>query len=555
MKVAVISNHNSEIFSKFIRNDFSLMNSVGYGSLYSDFINPSSELHSFKPDYCLLLVDGKDLCTTLLDGVYNETTIDNFFKSIVRFQEQSPQTKILISNIDFFCKIDFQFNKPLVEIETAWERFLATYCDQEKLFRFDLKSIIALEGQHLFYDNLAWSFGGIKYTDKANRLIVKKFEEFVDIHRHGRKKCLVLDLDNTLWGGVVGETGSNGVTLARTGIGSNFYDFQVAVKNIKKSGIVLCICSKNNYDDAAEVFEKNDNCFLSLDDFVLTKINWENKYSNIQKIAEELNIGLDSIVFVDDSPIERDQVKTFLPTVAVPEFPNDDLMLSVFADEIYHKYFFPFEVTEEDAKKTQMYKEGFKRIESKNSFTDYEAYCLDLKSKIDIMLVDDSNVDRAFQLLQKTNQFNLTTKRHSIDLMKKMIVDERYQVYICKMSDRFGDNGLSCVVIVDNLSDVPVLDSFAMSCRVMGRFLEDSILDAVEEICLKSGKKRLGASFVPTKKNKPVEMFFERNGYAVTDNFESGEKKYLVDLSKRNKVKSCFYAEINISDEIKEYIK
>ncbi|NCU28946.1 MAG: FkbH, partial [Candidatus Moranbacteria bacterium] len=270
---------------------------------------------------------------------------------------------------------------------------------------------------------------------------------------------------------------------------------------------------KNNEEDAMEAIREHPDMVLREDDFVIIKANWERKPVNIQNIAKELNIGLDSLVFIDDNPIERESVKNALPEVNVPDFPKDTSMLESFAIEISKRYFPVLKLTDEDLKKTNQYKVEQKRNEIKQKSISIEEYLESLEMKKTFRQIDESDVTRAAQLTQKTNQFNLTTRRYTESDIWNMLKSEDHQVWIGELEDRFGSYGKVILAIVKLEENTAVVDTFLMSCRVMGRNIEKDFLSEIEKEMTLKGKTQIIAEYIPTPKNAVVKDFWGENDY------------------------------------------
>ena len=338
-----------------------------------------------------------------------------------------------------------------------------------------------------------------------------------------RKKCLILDLDNTLWGGIIGEDGLAGIKLGNTYPGNCFLDFQEYIKEIKETGVILAICSKNNHNDVKEVFDKQNSMILNYDDFAIIKTNWKNKSENITQIAKELNIGLDSMVFIDDSSFEREQVNRILPEVETPDFPNKPYLLINFIKEVYHKYFRIYNLTDEDKDKTKQYKENELRNKVLREPANYEEIIKELNIKISISENDKLHIPRIAQMTQKTNQFNLTTKRYTEQDIRRLM-DGNHLIFDASVSDKFGDNGITALAIVKINSETAHIDSFLLSCRILGRGIESNFL---KEILLKLKEKgilQITAIYIPTEKNIQTKDFYLKNGFVLTEKLAKSEK-------------------------------
>lgn len=355
-----------------------------------------------------------------------------------------------------------------------------------------------------------------------------------------RKKCIVLDLDNTLWGGILGEDGINGINLGEAYPGNAFQDFQKFLLNLSKNGIILTICSKNNESDVLEVWESNPNMILKKEHFATYRINWNNKADNIREIAEELNIGLDSMVFVDDNPTERELVKQMLPMVEVPDFPKHPYLYPEFAQNLVDNYFRIYALTNEDLSKTRQYKENAERAQFKQSFTNYQDYLKSLEMELTIERLSDFNIARFAQMTQKTNQFNLTTKRYTeTDLKVKEAGGSL--LYGLRVKDKFGDNGLTGLIIIDIEGQNAGIDSLLLSCRILGKEIEFEFVNYVISILKNKGINTLSAHYSKTNKNSQVSDFYDKLGFQPDKEPTEAEKKYNLDLNNFQYEKSHTY--------------
>lgn len=374
---------------------------------------------------------------------------------------------------------------------------------------------------------------------KSFKLWFNKKMEALDLKR---KKCIVLDCDNTLWGGVVGEDGTHGIKLGMDYPGICFYSFQNLLLELSQKGVILAVCSKNNLNDVQDVWKNNPNCLIN--DKVLSayRVNWQDKASNIKSIAEELNIGTDSFVFIDDNPLERGLVKEYLPEVEVPEFPTKPYDLISFFWEIYHCYFAVYELSNEDLKKTEQYKENFFRNESKKAFDNIEEYLKSLDIEIDIYSANESNIARIAQMTQKTNQFNLTTKRYTEEQIRDLIKNKA-SIFCANVKDKFGDNGITIACIITENQQELHLDSYLLSCRILGRDIEKITLLKILEEVSRGKNKSITAQFIPTKKNILATDFLDKSGFLLQETDNQGIKKYIFDTSKKIEIKDFYKVE------------
>ncbi|NMB33097.1 MAG: HAD-IIIC family phosphatase [Clostridium sp.] len=532
MKLSILSNINVDSLINKISMEYEVYQTEGYGVWLQEITNPNSGLYAFRPETVFIIVDGEEI----FKGLGVETGLEKTIKYIKEAADSNPEITFFISDIDIWQEEIRSAKSPSVgeEYERLWGEGLHRLSEQCKnVYIFGLKAIIQIIGREQFYSRKLWYLGGIKFTMKAERLLEQQIKRYINSLRGIKKKCLILDLDNTLWGGIVGEDGLEGIELSDYKEGARYKDFPKRLKEIKGLGVILAVVSKNNYEDAIKVFREHDHMVLAENDFVGLKINWDLKSNNIRALSEELNIGLDSFVFIDDNPVERESVKRELPQVAVPDFPEDTSMLSDFALEVYNSYFYTLDVTDEDIAKTKIYRENVKRKNAQRTSASYEEFLKSLDTKIKIKKIEPGDIRRVTQLVQKTNQFNLTTKRYSEQELLEMIGQNNIMGFAAYVSDKFGDNGLVCVAILRCKSDdVAELDTFLLSCRVMGRFIEDQIISYIESFCKGKGYKKLIGHYIPTKRNAPAKGLFDRLGYSLTDGGSESGEEYALDLGK-----------------------
>lgn len=342
-----------------------------------------------------------------------------------------------------------------------------------------------------------------------------------------RKKCLVLDLDNTLWGGVLGEKGLSNICLSGDYPGKAFHYWQEGLKELQRQGVMLAICSKNNFEDVEEVWAKRPDMVLKKEDFVAYRINWNDKATNLQELANELNIGLDAFVFVDDNPTERELIKQTLPMVAVPEFPNQPYGLPSLFQDIVQKYFSTYIVTFEDREKTNQYASNVKRSQAQATFVNYEDFLRSLEMKLTIEPINDISIVRAAQMTQKTNQFNLTTRRYMESDIRKMLLDGG-KGWTLSVEDKFGDNGITGLLI---MSADGVFDTMLMSCRILGKGIEKAFINYVLQQVKEDGLNNVVGLYIPTAKNGQVQDFWSNMGFSLIKTEDDGMCSYALDLN------------------------
>lgn len=363
---------------------------------------------------------------------------------------------------------------------------------------------------------------------------LKSYVAAIEIHilkNNGKlKKAIIFDCDNTLWKGIIGEDGMKNIDMSSNSkFGKPFNRIQQIAVYLSKRGIIVGICSKNNEQDVIDVFQNHPDMVLKEEHIVIKKVNWIDKASNLRAIAEELNIGIDSLVFVDDSNFEINLVKEQLPevlTIQVPTNSTDypDLLLK----NIYT--YFNLSLNSDDARKTEMYKQQFERENSKSAFTSIDDYLSSLEIKLDILKNDNTHTPRISQLTQKTNQFNLTTERYTETQIEQFTTTEL--VYAMFVKDKFGDNGLTGICIAkkdsNNLNNV-IIDSLLMSCRIIGRNIEFAFLNYIINDLQHYGYTSITALYKPTKKNAQVEDFYEKMGFNLEQKIDNN-KEYSLNI-------------------------
>lgn len=329
------------------------------------------------------------------------------------------------------------------------------------------------------------------------------------------KKALIFDCDNTLWRGIVGEDGTAGIDCSNgSKKGRAYYQVQRLALQLKKSGVLLGICSKNNINDVEEVFKTNRDMYLSLDDFVIKKVNWNNKADNLCEISQELNIGLDSLVFIDDSDFEINLIRETLPQVATFQVPSRSWEYPEMFEEVKSLFFNPFR-TNEDEIKTHIYQDQERRKNYSNQYDTLSDYLKALDIRINLHFNKEEILPRMAQMTQKTNQFNLTTKRYSEASMSRLIREKTFFVVAWNVQDKFGDNGITglAILLLDFEKSEVLVDSFLQSCRIIGRNIEFAVFDEIIKILKDRNFKTIRGTYVETSKNMQVKDFYDRLGF------------------------------------------
>ena len=329
------------------------------------------------------------------------------------------------------------------------------------------------------------------------------------------EKCLVLDLDNTCWGGVIGDDGLDGISIGvETAIAESYTSFQKYVKELKQRGVILAVCSKNDFQNAKEGFKHPDSV-LKFDDFTSFKSNWDPKHQNILDIAKEVNIGVDSLVFIDDNPVERDLVSSQVPSASVPNVGNDVIH---FIDHIDRNgYFEPISLLVDDINRNKYYEDNKKRSQEQSIFKSYDDFLVSLEMTAEIKSFSSIYLDRITQLTNKTNQFNLTTKRYTASEIENIVTSDEYIKIYGKLTDKYGDNGLIAISIGRINENQCHIDLWLMSCRVVKRDMEFAMLDELVRQCKEKGVLEIIGYFYQSDKNNMVFDLYEKFGFALND--------------------------------------
>lgn len=374
----------------------------------------------------------------------------------------------------------------------------------------DLDSRQRLVGIEHSGDARKWYLYRQPFTEEFWHEVADDLSMTLKRQRSAAKKCLVVDCDNTLWGGIVGEDGLEGIALGEDFPGSAFRDFQQQLLTLRSKGVVLAICSKNNEQDVWDVFDRHDGMVLKREHFVAHRINWHDKGVNIESIAKELNIGLDSIVFVDDSPIEIDFVRSSLPMVTCIQVPSDVARFPLSFNSF--RLFDREQVSAEDRVRSEMMLQERGRAVLGTSLS-AEEFTKALKLSVDFFEVKAEHLTRVTQLINKTNQFNLTTQRRTAGEVSNLLATPGVQMFAWRVADRFGDYGLVGVVILLRAADFIDIDTFLMSCRVLGRGIESAVFAAVAAYARLLNATKLRGRYVPTPKNSLVADLYRDHGF------------------------------------------
>jgi FkbH-like protein len=391
---------------------------------------------------------------------------------------------------------------------------------------FDLERLASRYGKDRILDPKMFYLARMEWSPGFLPVVAGELVRQVKAIRGLGKKCLVLDLDGTLWGGVVGEEGPSGLKIGPGDPeGEAYLDFHHKLKALQDRGILLALCSKNNRADVVEVFESRPEIPLKLADFAAMEIGWEPKHEGLRKIAAALNLGTDSLVFLDDNPAEVSLIRQMMPEVEAVLLPPDPAEYAGLLERM--DGFEKLEILEEDRRKAGQYRENRQRQELQATAGDLGSYLASLRTEVEIHLARREDLPRVHQLFTKTNQFNLTTERYSLAEVERFATSPACEMWVARAHDRFGDLGTIAVVLLKKVGRMATIDSFLLSCRAMGRGIETALMNHVKQRLVEDrGGLELRGRYLPTAKNKPVEHFYDEQGFRLLESSPSGERLF-----------------------------
>lgn len=500
----------------------------GYGQYNQDILDQSSKLYEFSPDITFMIIDTRSVLSTLFYTPYTipandrRTYIDKRvadFVNLVKTFKNRTGSKLVLTN----CSIPTYSPYGICEVRTEYglkemvydfnARLSDAFRSDPQVFLFDFNSFVAKYGEINVLDYRQFLVGDIKVSLSYIPHLAEELMGYVKANLGVNRKCIVLDLDNTLWGGIIGEDGFDRIDLSLKPPGMAFMEFQRVLLALYQRGVILAINSRNNEDEALRAIRDHPFMVLREEHFATMKINWSDKISNMKEIAQELNIGLDSIVYFDDDPINRELMSKAIPQIKTIDLPDDP---SLYASTLMQiNDFNTLVMTNEDRNRGEMYREEHKRTELKRSSSNLEDFLKQLEIRVTMKKANNFTIPRIAQLTLKTNQFNLTTRRYQEEDVETLAQDHTKLIGCAQTQDKFGDNGITGVYIVNknHVDKEWFIDTFLLSCRVMGRGIEDAMMGYILSKAKEEGVIKVKAEFIPTKKNKPCEQLLPNFGF------------------------------------------
>jgi FkbH-like protein len=489
-----------------------------FNQYQQEILDPASPLTAFRPEVIVIAVDHRSLG---LDDLASEpdalvsATVERFQQlwraGQERFTAAMVQFNFEVPEVDPFGSLSALLPGGRARVLQQLNLRLADAARAANVAVFDMNEAASLFGKQRWNDTAMWIAAKQYPAADAVPFLTRRLSAVIRAVCGLTSKCVVLDLDNTLWGGIIGEDGLTGIRLGGDAEGESYSAFHRYLLGLRQRGIPLAVCSKNNEADALSVFRQHPESVLREGDFAVFLANWEPKPDNLRRVAAMLNIGLDSLVFVDDNPMERNFIRQALPEVAVPELPEDP---AHYAEALHRTLLFEsLTFTDEDRHRAESYRQNAERATVAAASADVGQYLASLAMQVALRPFDDLNLPRIVQLINKTNQFNLTTKRTTAAEVEGWMRDPSCYTQFMRLKDRFGDSGLTGVLVAFHEGDRVRIDTWLMSCRVLGRKIEDAMLASVCAYARAVGARAVTGEYIATAKNAQVQALFPRFGF------------------------------------------
>ena len=512
-----------------------------YGQYLQELSDLDSDLHAFKPTAILVALDAHHLTAGITAGMDAGTA-----EAALTEMQDHIKKNWALARQSFRCPIIQQTALPLhlpvlgnnehrlpgsrSQFVTRLNAAMRSMAEAESVDILAIDDRAARDGIGKWHDAALWHRSKQEVSPIASPMYGDLVGRWLAAKQGRSFKCLVLDLDNTIWGGVIGDDGLEGIALGQgSPLGEAYTAFQEYARELARRGIILAVCSKNDEANALEPFEKHPDMVLKRADISSFIANWSNKADNIRAIAQELNIGLDALCFIDDNPFERNLVRQELPMVAVPEVSDDPTGYPVAVAD--GGYFEGLSVTDEDRERTSQYQGNKARDALKAAVTDLPSYLRGLEMELVWKPFDAIGMQRIVQLINKSNQFNLTTRRYTDEDIIAVIADPDAFGLQLRLTDRFGDNGIIAIIIGRLQQNMDLcIDTWLMSCRVLGRQVEPTTLNLIAQEAVKIGARRIVGDYIPTKKNGMVKDHYARLGFTLMNIDSAGGNRNILDL-------------------------
>jgi FkbH-like protein len=505
-----------------------------YDTVRQDVLDESSHLHASSPDIAILSLILEQLDPECINNGWSAEKVKNEIPELFNLTASRTNALIAVNTFvpPFYSKSGIASSSALSdqgEQIAGLNKLIKDYVKKHsnQFFLIDWERLVRVLGEDKSIDYRYWYMSRSRFKKDFLKLYANEIAKIIKALKGHTKKCLVLDCDNTLWGGVVGEDGLHGIKLDRNDYpGKIYYDFQMSVLHLIERGALVTLCSKNNEDDVWDVLDNHPSGLIKRNYLSGWRINWENKVDNITSLADELNIGIDSMVFVDDDPSECEMIRRYLPEVTVLQVPGKlyNYPHLLFKEGLFDALY----LSKEDRERPAMYQAEARRKREKVRFANLENYLASLELKATISPVKSHEIPRVAQLTQKTNQFNLTTRRYSEKDVTVFSNDPGCAVYTLSARDKYGDYGLTGVLIAKNENGKGIIDSLLLSCRILGRKLEVALVTyCIRKIEEEWDIAHWNAKYIPTVKNKQTADFWNKIGFTQVKNTSESKSYFL----------------------------
>ncbi len=514
---------------------------ASYDQVMQEALNPQSVLNLSTLDAILLALDFRALpfeTGAFGDPSRQEASVDRaieYVRAVRAGLAQGHGSPIIFQTLSpppepAFGSLDASMPGSSLAMLRAFNARLREWVAEGSDYLLDVEALADAVGTINWHDPVQWNLYKLPFAQQMVPLYASRVASLLGAIRGKSRKCLVLDLDNTLWGGVIGDDGLEGIVLGQgNGVGEAFLEIQRTALMLRSRGIVLAICSKNTEQVAREPFRNHPEMLIKEEHVAVFVANWEDKASNIEEIARLLNIGIDAIVFLDDNPFERQQVRKALPSVAIPELPDDPAYFT--RALLWGGYFEAIHFTNEDALRANQYQQNNRREMLNSSSRDVGEYLRTLSMEISFKRFDKLGRARIAQLINKTNQFNLTTRRYTEAEVEKIENSAEYFTMQVRLKDNLGDHGMVSVVMCRIGDSYWEIDTWLMSCRVLGRFVEQAVLNEVVDCAVRAGVAELRGRYIPTGKNQMVADMYPRLGFQPVGESGDGSSEWRLDCA------------------------
>jgi FkbH-like protein len=525
IRIAIVGDSSTQFLNQALRGygyeegyHFEIFE-ADYDQVQAQLLDTSSEVYKFEPEFIIIFQSVQKLSKRFYKSAKTDfaekhiADVENYYNTL----GGKLNARVIYFNFPefndnifghFSNKLERSFIYQLRKINFE----LMNLAMKLKNFNIlDYGLINSQYGRHFSFDPKIYYTTDMVLSIDILPIVAKHITDIISSITGKFKKCLILDLDNTMWGGIIGDDGMENIQIGDLGIGKAFMEFQLWIQQLKQRGIILAVCSKNNEATAKEPFEKHPDMVLGLEDIAVFVANWDNKADNIRYIQSILNIGFDSMVFLDDNPVERDMVRKHVPQVHVPELPEDP---SLYLDHLMKLNLFETaSFSEEDAMRTKQYQQEASRTVAQKSFTNEDEFLASLEMTSEVRPFTKFNIPRVAQLSQRSNQFNLRTVRYTEEDVARLSQSDNYITLSFTLKDKFGDNGLISVVILEKKKDSLFIETWLMSCRVLKRGMENFTLNTIVKYAKECNVKKIIGEYILTAKNIMVKDHYKDLGF------------------------------------------